>query len=70
MLRLWSLQGSSSNIKRLENLEKFREVENKEQTAQKELVHFRRRSKPLEGDWRIAKETREIEKKGKPLERT
>ena len=40
--------------------EKFK---TKEQTARKELENFRRRSRPLEGDWGISTETREIHSK-------
>ena len=43
-------------------LKETREIENKGQTARKELANFRRRSKPLEREtWRISKETSEVE---------
>ena len=50
--------------KRREFRKKTRELENKEQTAQKQLQSFRRRSKPLERDKRVSNETREFENKG------
>ena len=46
-----------------QTFEKTRDSENKEQTARKEVVSFRRRSQPLERDWKISKETRECENK-------
>ena len=43
-------------------------MENKEQTARKELENSNTKSKPLEKDYRISKETRESQNaRSKPL---
>ena len=46
-----------------------REIDNKEQTARKELENFRRRSKLFEKELIISKGIRELKRRSKSLEK-